>query len=66
MPISEKILFVDDDPNILASFKRTLRKRYDLDTAVGPEEGLEVVGRYRHYALVVSDLRMPVMNGTSS
>ncbi len=63
MSISEKILFVDDDPNILASFKRTLRKRYDLDTAVGPEEGLEAVGRYRHYALVVSDLRMPVMDG---
>ncbi len=63
MPISEKILFVDDDPNILASFKRTLRKRYDLDTAVGPEEGLEAVGRYRSYALVISDLRMPVMDG---
>jgi len=59
----EKILFVDDDPNILASFKRTLRKLYDVDTAVGPEEGLEAVSRYRHYALVISDLRMPGMDG---
>uniref|UniRef100_A0A831ZYY6 Response regulator n=1 Tax=Desulfacinum infernum TaxID=35837 RepID=A0A831ZYY6_9BACT len=59
----EKILFVDDDPNILASFKRTLRKLYDVDTAVGPEEGLGAVSRYRHYALVISDLRMPVMDG---
>ena len=63
MTNAEKILFVDDDANILASFKRTLRKRYDVDTAVGPEEGLRAVDQYRRYALVISDLRMPVMDG---
>lgn len=63
MANAQKILFVDDDPNILASFKRTLRKRYDMDVAVGPEEGLKAVEGYRHYALVISDLRMPVMDG---
>ncbi|ROQ90129.1 HD domain-containing phosphohydrolase [Desulfosoma caldarium] len=61
--MAEKILFVDDDPNILSSFKRTLRKHYDIETAVGPEEGLRVVRNNRSFALIISDLRMPVMDG---
>ncbi|MGQ9668744.1 MAG: HD domain-containing phosphohydrolase [Desulfosoma sp.] len=61
--MAEKILFVDDDPNILSSFKRTLRKHYDIETAVGPEEGLRAVRDNRSFALIISDLRMPVMDG---
>jgi response regulator RpfG family c-di-GMP phosphodiesterase len=61
--MAEKILFVDDDPNILSSFKRTLRKHYAIETALGPEEGLRAVRGNTAYALIISDLRMPVMDG---
>jgi response regulator RpfG family c-di-GMP phosphodiesterase len=61
--MSERILFVDDDPHILQAFQRTLRKRFDLDVAVGPEEGLQKVTDNGPYAVVVSDMRMPNMTG---
>jgi DNA-binding NtrC family response regulator len=38
-----KILFVDDDPDILAGFQRQLRKVFDIETALGGEKGLEAV-----------------------
>ena len=33
--MSDKILFVDDDPNLLASCERNFRKRFQVDTAEG-------------------------------
>ncbi|MGK7346319.1 MAG: HD domain-containing phosphohydrolase [Candidatus Nitrospinota bacterium M3_3B_026] len=61
----EKVLCVDDDPNILDAYKRNLRKQFALDTALGPEEGLEAVARKGPYAVVVSDLKMPGMDGVT-
>ncbi len=58
-----KILFVDDDPEILASFRRALRRRFVVDTALGPIRGLEAVAERGPYAVVVSDLRMPGLDG---
>ena len=60
---NSRILFVDDDVNILDGFQRTLRKRYSVDTAVGPMEGLRAVNEHGPYAVVVADLKMPKMNG---
>ncbi len=61
--MTEKILLVDDDPNILAALRRQLRKVFLIDTAPGPREGLEAVRESGPYAVVVSDLRMPGMDG---
>ncbi|MCE5199981.1 response regulator [bacterium] len=61
--MDEKILFVDDDVNLLSSMQRQLRKQFDLDTAVGPEEGLTALNDNGPYAVIVSDLRMPGMDG---
>lgn len=58
-----KILFVDDDANILAGFQRQLRGKFQIDTALGPEPGLEKVANSASYAVIVSDLRMPGMDG---
>lgn len=58
-----KILFVDDDPNILSAYTRTLRKRYQMSTANGGEEALQVVQTDGPFAVVVSDMRMPGMDG---
>lgn len=58
-----KILFVDDDPNVLAGFQRTLRKQFVFDTALSGAEALELLGRNGPYAVVVADMRMPGMEG---
>jgi len=57
------VLFVDDEPNILASFRRSLGRKFSIDLAQGPEEALEKIQKNDPYAVVVSDLKMPKMNG---
>ena len=61
--MDEKILFVDDEQNILDAFRRQLRKRFQFDTALGAEQGLKALKEKGPYAVVVSDLRMPKMDG---
>lgn len=61
--MNERILCVDDDPNVLQAYKRTLRKRYDMELALGGEDGLKALEENGPYAVVVSDMRMPGMNG---
>lgn len=57
------ILFVDDDPNILSAYTRTLRRRFRMTTASGGEEALQIVQTQGPFAVVVSDMRMPGMDG---
>lgn len=60
---NDRILFVDDEKNILDGFKRQLRGKFNFDCAVGPEEGLASLMSNSNYAVIVSDMRMPVMDG---
>jgi CheY-like chemotaxis protein len=53
--MNRKTLFVDDDPNILAGFKRMLGQDGELVTAVGGEEGLACLQKYGPFVVVVSD-----------
>lgn len=61
--MSEKVLFVDDDANILAGYQRALRKQFRIEVAVGADAGLTLIERHGPYAVVVSDMYMPGMNG---
>jgi response regulator RpfG family c-di-GMP phosphodiesterase len=61
--MSRKILCVDDEPNILQAYQRSLRKQFDLHTAAGGAEGLQEVAAHGPFAVVVSDMRMPGMDG---
>lgn len=61
--MTNKVLFVDDDMNILASFKRRLGRRFDIATVPGGEQGLEVLEKDGPIAVVISDQRMPGMDG---
>lgn len=61
--MTERVLCVDDDPNILQGYQRALRKQFALDVAQGGEEGLEAIARQGPYAVVVADMRMPGING---
>lgn len=58
-----RVLFVDDEPNILEAIRRTIRGPFDLVTAHGGEEGLRLVNQGPPFTVVVSDLRMPVVDG---
>jgi response regulator RpfG family c-di-GMP phosphodiesterase len=59
----KKILFVDDEPNVLSAIQRQLHQKFDVQTAVGPLAGLEALQRERDLAVVVADMGMPKMNG---
>jgi len=58
-----RILCVDDEPNVLEAFERQFRKDFDIQTAQGPELGLRAISENGPFAVVVSDLRMPDMDG---
>ena len=61
--MSNRVLFVDDDPKILAAFQRQLRKKVVIETVESGAEGLEVLRRDGPFSLVVTDYCMPSMNG---
>jgi len=61
--VSNRVLFVDDDPKILAAFQRQLRKKVVIETVESGAEGLEVLRRDGPFSLVVTDYCMPSMNG---
>lgn len=61
--MSEKVLFVDDEPAFLANYKLMLPENFLADTAVGGEQGLTAIREQGPYAVVISDMRMPGMNG---
>ena len=46
-----RILCVDDEPNVLHAFERQLRKEFDIQTALGPEIGLEKLATEGPFAL---------------
>ncbi|MCX7874609.1 MAG: response regulator [Melioribacteraceae bacterium] len=60
-----KILFVDDDKNILDGLKRTLfsqKSVWDLFFATSGKEAIEIAYKI-NIDVIVSDMRMPIMNG---
>ncbi len=60
---SESLLFVDDEANILAALKRLFRPYgYRIFTADSGKQGLEILSGEK-IDLVISDMRMPEMNG---
>ena len=58
----EKILLVDDDPDILDVLQLTLTEHYEVFSAPNGKEGLAMV-RVKNPDLIITDYMMPVMNG---
>ncbi|WP_374266497.1 HD domain-containing phosphohydrolase [Zoogloea sp.] len=59
------ILCVDDEANILSALRRLFRPHgYTVHIATSGAEGLEILGR-EHVDLIISDMRMPVMDGAA-
>ncbi|HBA86756.1 MAG TPA: histidine kinase [Geobacter sp.] len=59
-----RILCVDDERNVLRALERIfLDDDYDILTASSGEEGLEILNSTEEVQVVISDFRMPGMNG---
>ena len=61
--MAEQILLVDDEPNVLHALQRQLRGRYTVHTAESGEAALRLCREAGPFAVIVSDMRMPGMNG---
>lgn len=63
--MKRKILFVDDEKDILDGLKRMLRKmrnEWEIECTLSGKEALEILAK-SPFDVVVSDMRMPVMDG---
>lgn len=61
--MTNKILFVDDDANLLSGIQRALRKQFSVDTATEGTAALQRLVEHGPYAVVVADMQMPEMSG---
>ncbi|WP_276663275.1 HD domain-containing phosphohydrolase [Syntrophomonas wolfei] len=61
--MNKKILLVDDDEKILASYRRQLGLRLELFTANNAEKGWETLQKHGPMAVVISDYKMPGVDG---
>jgi response regulator RpfG family c-di-GMP phosphodiesterase len=58
-----KVLLVDDEKNILSGYKRNLRTKFQIYISESGKGGLEILKNHGPFAVVVSDYKMPEMNG---
>lgn len=58
-----KLLYVDDEPINLQLFQLNLRKKYDVLVAENGMKGLDILSINKDVAVVISDMKMPKMNG---
>ena len=61
--MSERILLVDDDRNILDGYRRSLHSEFAMETAESGQEALQRLEASTGFAVVISDMRMPGMDG---
>ena len=60
---TQKVLLVDDDRRILSALKRQLYRHFDLSTAESGADALALIQQNGPFAVIVTDMRMPEMNG---
>ena len=61
---SKKVLYVEDDEAIMKSFSRILNKVFkEVKTAMDGAEGLEVFKNNQDVSFVITDIKMPKMDG---
>lgn len=58
-----RVLLVDDETSLLQMLMRQLRHRFDVGVATGGMEGLKALAADGPFAVIVSDMRMPRMDG---
>lgn len=61
-----RVLFVDDEPNVLSAIQRQLRRDFNLILASGGAEATELAETHKDIAAIVCDMRMPGMDGVAT
>jgi DNA-binding NtrC family response regulator len=60
-----KVLCVDDDPNVLEGLKVHLSRSWDVSTTTSGAAALDLLASEGGFAVVISDMRMPGMDGAT-
>ena len=61
---NKKVLYVEDDEAIMKSFSKILNKVFkEVLTAVNGEEGLEVFKKNQDVNFIITDIKMPRVDG---
>jgi len=63
MKDDERILLVDDEPLVLVALHRALSTDFHIEMAVGSDEAMQALENQGPFAVLVSDFKMPGMNG---
>lgn len=63
VPTKLRVLMVDDEPNVLAGYRRSLGRRFDIITAEGGQAGLQALREQGPFSVVITDMRMPEIDG---
>ncbi|MGW8317311.1 MAG: response regulator, partial [Bacteroidales bacterium] len=58
-----KVLYVDDEQINLDLLRLTFLNEFNIITALSAHEGLEMLEQQPDIHVIISDLRMPVMDG---
>jgi len=64
-PELPRVLCIDDEIAVLEGFALSLRRRYDLVFARNAEQALQAMATRGPFAVVLSDMRMPGMDGAA-
>jgi response regulator RpfG family c-di-GMP phosphodiesterase len=59
----KKILYIDDEPTNLLLFKINFENKFTVITGLSGFEGLKLLEKNQDITVVISDMKMPVMNG---
>ena len=60
-----KVLCVDDEPRVLEGLALHLRKEYEVHSASSGEDALKKLRELKRVNVIVSDMRMPGMDGAT-
>tara|TARA_R110002072_G_scaffold119555_3_gene252464 strand:- start:20229 stop:21386 length:1158 start_codon:yes stop_codon:yes gene_type:complete len=60
--MADRVLFVDDETNIIQAYRRTLRNKFNIQGVSNGEDALELIKK-GDYAVIISDMQMPGLNG---
>lgn len=62
---NRRILCVDDEPRVLEGLERTLFDQFDVTTESNPVRALDVLSQGPPFACLLSDMRMPELDGAT-
>lgn len=61
--MSNKLLFVSDDLDVLKGYQRGLRRQFNVDVANGSADAVAMIATHGPYGVIVADMRLSGMHG---